>query len=88
MIFGAMYLFAAPSTGTIGAIFAVAFFLMLAGAAYVAFRILHKTAKLGIRAAVVGMILFIALAGSLSLWWFSQGGTPKLKAPPAAPRKR
>lgn len=67
--------------GVFGAIFAVMFFLMLAGAAYVTFRALKKTAKLGFRLTIVAVILFIAAAGSFSLWYFSSGVTPKLRPP-------
>lgn len=71
----------APSGGMIGAIVAVAFFLVLAGTAYIAFKALKKTAKMAIRLLVVVMILIIAVAGSMSLWWFSSDAKPKLKPP-------
>lgn len=76
----------APSGGMIGAVVAGAFFLVLAGAAYVAFKALKKTAKMAVRMIVVVLILIIAVVGSLSLWWFSSDGTPKLK-PPANRRR-
>ncbi|HKP71165.1 MAG TPA: hypothetical protein VJV05_17895 [Pyrinomonadaceae bacterium] len=76
----------APSGGMIGAIVAGAFFLVLAGTAWVAFKALKKTAKMAIRLLVVVMILVIAVAGSMSLWWFSSDANPKLKPP--AERKR
>jgi cytochrome bd-type quinol oxidase subunit 2 len=76
----------APSGGMIGIIVAVSFFLVLAGAAWVAFKALKKTAKMAIRMMVVVMILIIAVVGSISLWYFSSDGTPKLKPP--ANRKR
>ena len=71
----------APSGGMVGALVAGAFFLLLLGAAYVAFKALKKTAKMAVRLIVVVVILVIALAGSLSLWWFSSDATPKLKPP-------
>ena len=71
----------APSGGMVGAIAAGAFFLVLAGAAYIAFKALKKTAKMAIRLLVVVMILVIAVAGSVSLWWFSSDAKPKLKPP-------
>ena len=71
----------APSGGMIGAIVAGAFFLVLAGTAYIAFKALKKTAKMAIRLLVVVMILVIAVAGSMSLWWFSSDAKPKLKPP-------
>ena len=76
----------APSGGTIGAIVAVSFFLMLAGAAYIAFKALKKTAKMAVRMVVVMIILAIAVVGSTALWYFSSDGTPKLK-PPANRRR-
>ena len=71
----------APSGSVVGVGVAVAFFLLLAGAAYIAFRALKKTVKMAIRMAVVAAILVIAVAGSLSLWYFSSEATPKLKPP-------
>ncbi len=71
----------APSGGTISAIVAVSFLLVFLGVAFVAYRALKKTAKMAFRLAVVGVILMIAVAGSVSLWYFSSGGTPKLKPP-------
>ena len=71
----------APSGGMIGIIVAVSFFLVLAGAAWIAFKALKKTAKMAIRMMVVVIILVIAVVGSLSLWYFSSDGTPKLKPP-------
>jgi membrane protein implicated in regulation of membrane protease activity len=79
-------LFDAPSVGTIGAIIAAAFFLLFVGIAFVAYKALKKTAKMAIRMAVVAFILLIAVAGSVSLWYFSYGGSPKLK-PPAERRR-
>ena len=76
----------APSGGMIGAVVAVSFFLILAGAAYIAFKALKKTAKMAIRMVVVVMILVIAVVGSISLWYFSSDATPKLK-PPANRRR-
>ena len=76
----------APSGGMIGIIVAVSFFLVLAGAAWVAFKALKKTAKMAIRMMVVVIIMVVAAVGSLSLWYFSSDGTPKLK-PPANRRR-
>ena len=76
----------APSGGVVGAVVAAAFFLVLAGAAYIAFKALKKTAKMAIRMVVVVVILVVAVVGSLSLWYFSSDATPKLKPP--ADRRR
>ena len=75
-----------PSGGMIGAIVAGAFFLVLALAAWVAFKALKKTVKMAVRMAVVIVILIVAVVGSVSLWYFSSDGTPKLK-PPANRRR-
>lgn len=71
----------APSGGMIGAVVAVSFFLVLAGAAYIAFKALKKTAKMAIRMVIVTVILVIAVVGSVSLWYFSSDATPRLKPP-------
>jgi thiol:disulfide interchange protein len=76
----------APSGGMIGAVVAVSFFLVLAGAAWIAFKALKKTAKMAIRMVIVVVILAVAVVGSLSLWYFSSDATPKLK-PPAERRR-
>lgn len=68
-------------TETFGLIAGFVFFLIFAGVAYVAFRILKKTAKMAVRMLVVALILLIAVVGSVSFWWFSSSGTPKLKPP-------
>jgi len=77
---------APPTGGTVAAIVAVTFFLVLAGAAYVAFRALKKTVKMAFRMAIVAVILVIAIVGSISLWYFSSDATPRQKPP--ANRKR
>ena len=74
------------SNGTVVIAIAASFFLVLAGAAYIAFKALKKTAKMAIRMAVVVVILVVAVVGSASLWYFSSDGSPKLK-PPANRRK-
>ena len=76
-----MLLYFQPSGQMIGAIVAVAFFLVLAGAAYVAFKALRKTAKMAIRLMIVVIILVIAVVGSVSLWYFSGEGVQKQKPP-------
>ena len=76
-----MMLDIAPSGGVVGAVVAVSFFLVLAGAAYIAFKALKKTAKMAIRMVIVTVILVIAVVGSVSLWYFSSDATPRLKPP-------
>ncbi len=76
----------APSVGTMGIIVAAAFFLVFAGVAFVAYKALKKTVKMAFRMAIVAVILVLAVIGSLTLWYFSGSGTPKLK-PPANRRR-
>lgn len=81
MSFSAILFYFALDIGTMGVIVAVSFFLVFLGIAYVAYKALRKTAKMAFRLAVVSVILAIAIAGSASLWYFSGGGSPKLKPP-------
>jgi flagellar basal body-associated protein FliL len=64
-----------------GILAAVVFFLVFAGVAYIAFRLLKKTVKMAFRMAIVAVILVIAIAGSVSFWWLgSSKHTPKVKS--------
>ena len=76
----------APGSGIIAVIVAVSFFLVLAGAAYIAFKALAKTMKMAVRMIIVVVILVIAVVGSISLWYFSSDVAPKQK-PPAEKRR-
>jgi len=72
----------APNGAVIGAIVAAVFFLMFIGIAYVSYKALRKTVSMAIRAMIVAVILAIAVGGSLTLWYYSSSGEPKLKPPP------
>ena len=85
MNFLAVFLDIAPTGGTIGVVVAAAFFLVFIGLAFVAFKALKRTVKMAFRMAVVSIILLIAVIGSFSLWYFSGGGSPKLKPPVSRP---
>jgi hypothetical protein len=61
---------AAPGGSAVAIGAGVVFFLVLAVLAFIIFRIFRKTMKLAFRVAIVGMLLFIALAGFTALWWF------------------
>lgn len=61
---------------SIGLIAAVLFFLVFAGVAYVAFRLLRKTVKVAFRMTIVALILLIAVVGSVSFWWLGKSGKP------------
>ena len=83
------FLDVAPAgAGAIGVVFAVGFFLMLAGAAFIAYKSLRKTMKWAFRIAIVVGILVVALVGSITLWWYSStGNTPRQKPPASRPRQ-
>ena len=76
----------APSGSVIGAVVGAVFLLVFLAVAFVAFKALKKTVKMAFRMAIVGVILLIAVVGSVSLWYFSSDASPKLKPP--AERKR
>ena len=71
----------APDGTTIAAGVAAGFFLVFAAVAFIAYKAMKRTAKASVKFAVVGIILFIATACSLVLWYFSSSGTQKLKPP-------
>src|SRR5215213_10199128 len=65
----------APSAGSVGAMVAVTFLLLFLGVAVVAYKALKKTVKMAFRLTIVAVILLIAVVGSVSLWYFSGGGS-------------
>lgn len=69
-----MFLFdAAPVPGGVGLLAIGAFLLVGAGIAFAVFKMLKRTVKMAFRMAIVGVILLIAIAGSIALWAFSSG---------------
>lgn len=72
-----IYLDIAPLGGGIGVFASVAFFLVFLAIAYIAFRLLRKTFKMAIRILIVAIILAIAVAGSVSLWWLGSSKAPR-----------
>ena len=72
-----------PAGGGIGVFAAVAFFLIFAAIAFIAYKLLKKTVKMAFRMAIVAVILGIAVAGSVSFWWL---GTGKPSRPETRPR--
>lgn len=58
----------------------ILFFVVMAIAAFVVFKLLKKAVKMAVRAVIVFLILFIGLAGGLAFWAFGGGGAPA-KAP-------
>jgi uncharacterized membrane protein YqjE len=67
----------------------VAFILVMAGVALLAYRMLRKTMKWAFRMAIVGVILMIALIGGGIMIWYSMKSTPAppRRAEPTRPRR-
>ena len=84
----AAFLDAAPSTKTMGAIVGATFLVVFVAVAFVAFKALKKTAKMALRMGIVVVILLIGVVGSVSLWYFSSSGSPKLKPPASRPANK
>ena len=59
---------AAPIAGGIAIVAAVAFLFVFLAAAFIAFKMLKKTAKLAVRVVIVAIILAVAIAGSVFLF--------------------
>jgi apolipoprotein N-acyltransferase len=70
-----------PSAGTFGMVAGIVFFLIFIAIAYVAFRILKRTVKTGIRIVIVLIILVVAVIGSASLFWLETGSTKPRPSP-------
>ncbi|MEO7540192.1 MAG: hypothetical protein ABIV21_09195 [Pyrinomonadaceae bacterium] len=70
-------LFDVPAIGGSGVGLAAGgvFFVVFLVVAYIAFRLLKKTVKMAFRVAIVGLILAIAVAGSIALWAVGTGGS-------------
>lgn len=79
MNFTAFFLDVVPLGGGIGIFAGIAFFLLLAAVAFIAYKMLRKTVKMAFRMAIVAVILAIAVAGSISFWWLgsSKPSRPK-----------
>lgn len=83
MISAAFLLEAAPAGSGVALIAAVAFFLIFAAVSYIAFRMLKRTVKLAIRVFIAVIILLIAAAGTVFIWWGS-GSKSRPPRPPAS----
>jgi hypothetical protein len=71
-------LFDVPPVGGGIAIFAgVAFFLVLAAVAFIAFTLLRKTLKMAFRLLIVAVIMVAAIAGSIALFMFGGVGSSR-----------
>ena len=78
----AVFFDVAPVGGTtIGAAAGIAFFLVFAAIAALAFFIVKRTVKMAIRMMIVAAILLIAIVGGISFWWFTSGTKPVNRPP-------
>jgi hypothetical protein len=75
------YHLAFQTGGTLGLLAGVAFFLIAAAVAYIAFRMLKRSAKMAFRVVVLVIILGIAAAGSIALWALTSGGSAPASRP-------
>ena len=64
-------------------VFGIAFFLVFAAVAFIAYKMLKKTVKMAVRMTIVVAILLIALVGSIALLMFagSKDSSPTKPAP-------
>jgi len=75
--------------GTISVLLAIALVFVVLGSAFFAFVMLRKTVKMAIRLIIIGVILLIAIVGSVSFLWFSSGSNDNSPKPrPANSRSR
>lgn len=61
-------------SSTVAAALGLVFFFTLAAVAFVAYKMLKKTAKMAVRMTIVVAILLIALVGSVAFLMFAGGG--------------
>ena len=80
LILSVLFLEIVPDIGMVGLIAGAAFFLVFAGVAYIAFRMMRKTVKIALRMALAAGILLIAIVGSIAIYWkTSTGNAPRQK---------
>ena len=77
-----------PEVGTFGILAAVIFFLIFAAVAYIAFRMMRKTVKWAVRITVLLVVLLVALAGSIAIYWKSNSTNRSTRPRPAPSRNR
>jgi len=66
-----------PLSGGIGIFAGVVFFFVLLGVAFIAFKLLKRTVKMAFRMAIVGIIVAIAIAGSIAFFWLGSTKSPR-----------
>ncbi len=79
----------APVSSGIGLVAGAAFFLVFLAVAFIAFKMLRKTVKMAFRIVIVGIILAIAVVGSVAFWWLgSSTGSSKRPERPRPTQSR
>jgi glucan phosphoethanolaminetransferase (alkaline phosphatase superfamily) len=77
-----------PEVGTFGILAGVIFFLVFAAVAYIAFRMMRKTVKWAIRITILLVVLLIAAAGSVAIYWKSNSQNKPVKPKSSPTQKR
>ena len=75
-----------PVSGTVGVFAAVALFFVLVAVAFVVFRLLKRTVSILLRLLIVGVIVAVALFGSIAVLYLGGGSTPHPRPTPVRPR--
>lgn len=71
-----------PGGGVFALGLGIGFFIVLAAAAFIVFRLLRKTLRLAFRIAIVAVIMAIAGFGSIALLWFGSGVSERPRPTP------
>ena len=77
-----------PELGAVGITAVVGFFLVFAAVAYIAFRLLKRTVRMALRMAIVAVILVVALAGSILIYWKGTSSSTTSRPRPTPTRAR
>ena len=70
-----------PVASGIGIVAGLGFFLVFAGIAFLAFKMLKRTVKMAVRMAIVAAILLVAVVGSGYFFLFSGSQKPAPRPP-------
>jgi hypothetical protein len=73
-----------PLGGGIGIFAGVVFFFVLLAVAFIAFKLLKRTVKMAFRMAIAGIIVLIAIAGSIAFFWLGSSKPSRPQPRPAA----
>lgn len=83
MNFLSLFLDVPPVGGGIAVFAVVALVFIAIAAAFFSYVMLRKTVKMAIRMIIVGIILIVALVGSVAFLWFGSGDSPRPRSTPA-----